>query len=338
MRRIRLGVIGLGRFSERHLSAWKGIPEVEVAAVCSRSAERANEIGAQWGVEGRYTDWNIMLSRESLDAADVVTADHEHSGPALAALAAGVHVLVEKPMATTLEDADRMIAAAGESGKILMVGHVLRFDPRYLIAKERISAGEVGTIGSVFSYRTLGQHMYDFYTYGCPLLGAMIHDVDLLLWYTGQEVQRMSVSGCRALGRPLADTLWAMLQFDGGAVGVVHCCWLNPRGAPSHMDAGLEIRGAGATIQVRDPDRGVSVWGAAASENPFSVTWGRAYGRLLGPLKEQLAYFAARVRDPGLPEVQSPAEARRALQVSLEILNRLEDQGVPTGLRGNQSG
>ena len=336
MEKVRIGIVGLGGFAERHLAAWASLGDVEVAAACSRSRARVEEIGARFGIRRLYTDLDEMLAKAPITAVDVVTAAHQHAGPALAALDAGKHVLVETPMAIRLEDADRMLALASAKRLILTVDHVLRFDPRYVMARERIASGEAGKLGSIYSWRSHGQQYFSNYVVGAPLLGAMVHDVDLVLWYAGQKVQRLSAYGGRALGGPAADTLWAKLEFENGAIGVVQCSWLNPPGAPNHNDCGLEIRGARATIQVRDPDRGVSVWTQERAINPFGVTWGSAYGRLMGPLKEQLAYFAARVRGDALPEIQPPGEAREALQVSLAALNQLEEAGVPTGLRAGQ--
>ena len=94
-----------------------------------------------------------------------------------------------------------------------------------------------------------------------------------------------------------------MLRFEGGGIGVIQGSWLNPLGAPSHLDAGLEVRGAKATIQLRDPDRGVALWTADKTSHPYSVLWGQSYGHLHGPLREQLATFARCVRDNTPPLV-----------------------------------
>ena len=176
-------------------------------------------------------------------------------------------------MATTLADADRMLAWAGQKGRILTVDHVLRFDPRYCMAQERIAGGEVGRLGLIYSWRSHGQRLFQNYTAASPLLG-------------GDGARRRSaVVVRRPGGHELHDprALYPGPVFGRHAVGAAGVRRRGHRGpamllaqpgrAPNHNDCGLEIRGSKATIQVRDPDRGVSVWSESGSVNPFGVTW-----------------------------------------------------------------
>src|SRR5918911_1176788 len=106
MDRVRYGVIGLGWFGEKHCEALTGLPNVELFALCTRRKERLHEVAERFGVQHNYTDYHELLANPEVEAVSVVTMWDQHTGPALAALQAGKHVFLEKPMAATVEDCD----------------------------------------------------------------------------------------------------------------------------------------------------------------------------------------------------------------------------------------
>lgn len=150
---MRVGVIGVGAFGESHVAAYCSLPYVTVAAVCSRDANRTQEVAARYHVSRWHTDYHEMLAQNELDAVSVVTPEDAHLGPTLAALQAGKHVLVEKPIATRLDEAEQMLAAARAAGVYLMPGHVLRFETRCAMVKEQLAAGELGRVVSISARR-----------------------------------------------------------------------------------------------------------------------------------------------------------------------------------------
>src|SRR5947209_9097282 len=138
MRAVGYGVIGLGFFGEKHAEVVASLPQAELRAVCTRSEERLKEIQRRLGVPRAYRDYHELLADPGVEAVSVVTHVDDHVAPALAALRAGKHVLLEKPMARTAAECDRILRAAEKAGTTLMVGHICRFNPRYAIACERI--------------------------------------------------------------------------------------------------------------------------------------------------------------------------------------------------------
>src|SRR6476659_9101413 len=128
MDRVKVGVIGLGWFGEVHCEALAAIPNVELYALCTRTESRLKQLAERFGVRRTFTDYRQMLADKELDAVDIVTMWDQHAGPTLAALAAGKHVFLEKPMASTMEDCRAIVAAAQRGPGNLMVGHVCRFN------------------------------------------------------------------------------------------------------------------------------------------------------------------------------------------------------------------
>src|SRR5262245_12664501 len=131
MSKVKFGVIGLGWFGEKHCEALAGLSSIELFALCTRRPERLQEVAGRFGVRHTYTDYHQLLSDPEVEAVSIVTMWDQHSEPALAALQAGKHVLLEKPMASTVEDCDAIVAAAQKARGFFMVGQICRFNPRY---------------------------------------------------------------------------------------------------------------------------------------------------------------------------------------------------------------
>src|SRR5207248_8215941 len=120
-------------------------------ALCTRREARLKEVAQRFGVRHMYTDYRDLLAVPEVEAVSVVTMWDQHAAPTLAALRAGKHVLLEKPMASTLEDCDAIVEAAKTARGFLMVGHICRFNPRYAAAKAAIDEGRVGKIVSMYA-------------------------------------------------------------------------------------------------------------------------------------------------------------------------------------------
>lgn len=149
----RLGIIGTGIVAGLHLDAVDALPDVELVAVCDVDATRANDAAKRFGARA-FTDYREMLTAERLDGV-VITSPHAlHTEMALAAAKAGVAILLEKPMTTTLADADAVIAGCEEAGVTLAIGHVLRFDGATRAAAAAIESGELGKPVAILQRRS----------------------------------------------------------------------------------------------------------------------------------------------------------------------------------------
>src|SRR3954453_17935822 len=129
MERLRIGVIGLGWFGEIHCETIVGVPNLELAALCTRTPERLSAMAGKFGVEKTYRDYRRLPADPEIDAVSIVTMWDQHTEPAIAALEAGKHVFLEKPMASTLADCRKIMVAASRSDAILQIGQICRFNP-----------------------------------------------------------------------------------------------------------------------------------------------------------------------------------------------------------------
>jgi len=319
MKKARFAVIGLGWFGEKHVHVLSRLPHVELVAVCSRREARAKEVATRYGAKRWYTDWSKAVKDPEIDAVSVVTHVPDHREPVVLAAEAGKHVLVEKPIAGNLKDADEMIAAAERNNIYFMVGHILRFENRYAQAKKMIEEGTVGRIVSIYARRNIPRGIaFSHLRYGSPILLDAIHDTDLMLWYLkGEKVKSVYATWLNAAGAPNPEVTWAVYNFESGTKGVCESMWYLPDNTPFAIDAKMEILGTDGVIYIDCGNSGLEVNDKSGTKRYDTMHWPIIYGGIVGALKEEIAYFAECVVNDAKPDIVTPLEARRALEVVL---------------------
>jgi len=229
MERLRVGLIGLGGVAEVHLEAYRDVDGVEVVAGSELIEERLVEITGKWRIRG-YRDYEEMLDRERLDVACILTPATSHATISQHVARCGVHVLCEKPLAASLDDARAMIQTCRDEGVKLFYGSSYRFLPPVMKAKELVDQGRVGKVTLLMEavvggrgrrhYHDLGPHHY---AAGGPGGGGMglvdhgIHLLDIFPWLTGSEVQ--SVVGRGNISGSAPEPEFLTMIFENGAVG-----------------------------------------------------------------------------------------------------------------------
>ena len=146
MRTVKIGLIGAGGIAQTHLRALRAVEGIEVVAICDIMKERAERSAKEFGIPRALTDYQELLAMDEIEAVSITTYNQAHCAPTVDALRAGKHVMVEKPMAATLEDATTMTKVAHETGKILMVALKTRYSPHMITAKRIAESGELGNI------------------------------------------------------------------------------------------------------------------------------------------------------------------------------------------------
>lgn len=329
MKRIRAGVIGLGRFGELHCEALAAIPEVELHSLCTRNTERLAGFGARFGVSRLYADYRQMLEDPELDAVSIVTMWRDHAAPAIAAMQAGKHVFVEKPMASTEADCAAMIRARDESGRFCMVGQICRFNPRYQAAKREIDAGVAGDIVSIYARRNIPAAVSKTVLEKIgPVAGDGVHDTDLMLWFTGARIVSAYCQTHSVRGLPNPDLGWTTYRFDTGAIGVCENVWFLPEGTPYRIDERMEIIGTKGCITIQESGPGISVCDPSGWRAPDTTYWPVIGGERAGALREELRYFARCIQQGTVPSVVTLEEAAAAVRAVLAA-ERSAASGVP---------
>jgi UDP-N-acetylglucosamine 3-dehydrogenase len=239
MKRLRVGVIGCGSIAQhRHLPEYVANKNVQLVAVCDINAERAKEVAEKYEVTA-YTSYENLLRSGEVDAVSVCTPNYLHAPISIAALDAGVHVLCEKPLATSKEEAEAMISAAKRSGKKLMIGHNQRFVSSHQKARQLIQSGE---IGKIYSFRTAfghgGPEQWSvegkegwFFQKEKAFIGAMgdlgVHKADLLRFILGEEITEVGafVETSAKEFADVDDNAVCVLKTESGIIGTLAASW-----------------------------------------------------------------------------------------------------------------
>src|SRR2546422_643779 len=257
--KLRIGLVGCGAFGESHLAAFAGIPFVEVAAVTDIVAERSRRLAERYKVPRITADFRELCVLKDVDAVCVVTTEDQHLEPVLAALENRKHVFVEKPIATRLADAEKMLTAARKASLILMPGHILRFETRYVAVKEQLDSGRLGRIISLYTRRNRPKWQGIIYKRTPLVLETAIHDIDTMLWYTGKKVRFARGYDVAVEPGKGVDLTWAVLKFEDGALGVLETMWLMPDKTP-FLDDFLQVVTVSGVANIDILNSGLTVW------------------------------------------------------------------------------
>ncbi|MHC5058002.1 MAG: Gfo/Idh/MocA family protein [Planctomycetota bacterium] len=230
---MKIGLIGCGAVSGYgHLPAIHGSQDWELAGIADKDPVRLEEIRGKYNVEFATTDYKALLGVDGLDAVVVATHLDTHCGIAMDALARGIHVLCEKPMATSTDECRRMADAARDHECILAVNFNTRCGPVYRRIKELIDEGAVGAVRVVRIVYNWSCHQWKpperletFMAGGGPLLDSAVHFFDGVRWYTGQEFARIDANGLILPPYENPQHGIASCLMDGGSIALVEAGW-----------------------------------------------------------------------------------------------------------------
>lgn len=318
MDRLRIGVIGLGWFGEIHCETIVGIPNLELVALCTRRPDRLSEQASKFGVTKTYTDYRDMLADKGIDAVSIVTMWDQHTDPAVDALKAGKHVFLEKPMASTVADCNKIIAAANASRGILQVGHICRFNPRYRMTKQAIDEGRIGKIVALQSRRNIPAAWTPTILEKIgPIVGDAIHDTDLMLWFTSDRVVSAYSQTVSVRNLTFPDIGQTMYRFKGGATATLETVWCMPEKTPFDIDERMSIIGTEGIIHVQDTFPNLGIVDGSRLHSPDTTYWPMFEGVRGGALRAEFEYFANCALMGIAPKIGRAEDAAAALEATL---------------------
>lgn len=224
---IGFGIIGCGGIAQAHLKALEFVPEIRLVATCDIRKERAEDCAAQYGAARAYSDYTELARDPEIQAVSICLPHHLHRDPTVACAREGKHVLCEKPMETTLADADAMIEASDQAGSVLMIGQVLRFRNANIEARRLIQHGAIGRPLNVLRRRLSLSKDYPGAPWsadpalagGWTLYGFGSHEVDSILWLMDSPARTVYATGRR--NNPHwqdYDEITIQMTLDSGAM------------------------------------------------------------------------------------------------------------------------
>jgi len=324
---VRVAVVGLGFMGSTHIQALANVPGARLAAVVSNDEKKlAGDLSSVGGnldrpsekldfsTAKKYRTAEEAFADPEIDAVDLCLPTHLHAPLTVAALRAGKHVLVEKPMALSVAETEAMLAAARESGKILMAAQVLRFWADYQPLIEAQRSRSLGAPrGFVFRRRCAapqwGKWLQDRAKGGGGVFDLLIHDVDLCIHLFGLP-QAVSAHGYEDLAAGI-DLINAELHYEDVASVLVTGGWHHPKAYPFSMEYTASFQEG--TIEFSTAGRAATLYNAAGEEKPLRVPAQDGFAA-------ELAYFVECAAANRQPERCPPRESAQAVAVTLQML------------------
>jgi predicted dehydrogenase len=270
-----------------------------------------------------FTDPAEMFAAAELDLVSIVAPTSLHMETTLAALAAGVHVLVEKPIAATRREAERMIAAAADAGRMLTVGHIERFNPAIRELRQRLAAGELGRIFQVHATR-LGPFPARIRDVGV-VVDLAPHDLDVMRFLLGSDPIRIYAETEQRIHTEHEDLFVGVMKFADGAVGVLDINWLTPTKRRT-----LSVTGERGMYVADYLDQDLVFYANPADDSVAEGEVVRRHVERREPLAVELEAFARAVRDGGPPPVD-PREAMISLLLARTMVEAASSGKVVSG-------
>jgi UDP-N-acetylglucosamine 3-dehydrogenase len=224
-RPLRVAVIGSGAMGRNHLRVLNDLDSVDLLATADADEDTARRAARRFGIEP-YGDYRAMLDALRPDAVVIAVPTNMHRDTTLAAIEHGAHVLVEKPIAFSIEDGQEMIRAARGAGLLLTVGHIERYNPAVVELYRRLQAGELGRVFQIHA-RRLGPFPPRVRDVGV-VIDLATHDVDIMRFLSGSEVTRVYAETARRIHTDHEDLVSGLLRFEDNSIGVLDINWLTP--------------------------------------------------------------------------------------------------------------
>jgi UDP-N-acetylglucosamine 3-dehydrogenase len=332
MEPIRVGIVGMGYMGNKYARALCRIAEATLVGVCDNNPERAASAGRTFEV-AHYQETPDLLDKANPGLLFVCGPEDSHVAPSVAALERGISVLVEKPLATTVEGGQQICDAARSSGALLSVGHILRYDTRYAKAKDAIVQGDVGNIQYLYARRwnTRSAQARLKGRSSLPLFLG-VHDYDIARWFVESEAVRVYAEGrsgvLAAQGYPIEDTSIALISFANGALACVEEGWIMPEGHPSGFEQRLDVLGDRGMLSVTGSQAGLTIITDERSLWPDTALWPEiGDSGVTGALERELRHVITCVTTGRQPLV-SGEDGLAAVRVALAIEESVRRRAV----------
>jgi predicted dehydrogenase len=322
MEAVRIGVVGAGYMGRSFAKIVADHPGAQLAGIADLNVAVAREAGVALNAPA-YASVSKLIQAGNLDGLIVATVEHAHRESCVTALEQGIGVLVEKPLATTIDDGQAIIAAAETSGAPLLIGHVLRFDARYARLKEAVAGGQLGEPLTMYARRLNGKRAQDRLKGRCSLpLFLGVHDYDIARWVAGGEVVRVMAQSrfghLQSQGYAVEDATWALLTFDNGVLAAIEEGWILPNGHPSGVDQRFEVNGSAGRAEVTGASSGLTIMSEERESWPDTALWPTVHGRVTGALEREVGHFIRCLKREETPFVTG-ADGLAAVRIALAV-------------------
>ncbi|MGC9317258.1 MAG: Gfo/Idh/MocA family protein [Armatimonadota bacterium] len=324
---LHYGVIGAGIQGEKHIQVIDLMPNTTLVGVCDAQQERARSAALKHGAQHAVSDWEQLLAIDEIEAVSIALPDHLHREVAVAALEAGKHVLLEKPMATTVEDAEAIVEAQRASGTKLMINWSNRWMVAFARTKEKLEAGELGD--PLYCYARLNNTLYvptQMLSWSADTrlpFWLICHRYDIARWYFGSEARKVTAVSrsvvLKEMGIDTPDFYQATVEFEDGQVGNFESCWILPESMPYMVDSKFQLICTKGYVNV-DPTPPVHQLATEEEYSHEGFLFGNVMGEPVGFVRNAIEHFVNSVLTDSEPMItgEDGLQITRALAAMVE--------------------
>lgn len=340
MSKLRVGVIGAGVWGEHVIWSYSSNPYVELVGISDLDENRAQEMAQRYGFAKVWQDYREMLESARLDIVSIVTPDYLHKEIVLDCAAKGINILLEKPMATNMDDCEMMAYAIRKSGVKFMTDYFQRWIPQVSEVKSAILRGDLGKIitghAKIDDVVTVPSNMVKWAESSSPIYFIMIHNIDLVRWLINSNAVEIYAKRQRYhltnLGVNTDDAVEAMITFENGATVLFESNWVLPRNFVALNDHQLRLVGTEGTAYIDLTDQGVKIYtqkeqGLFDHPNKATVFANNLHGELVGSIRSSVAHFVDCVRKDQQPLV-SLNDSIESTRIACAVAQSLEEERV----------
>jgi len=297
MKKIKAAVVGTGIMGKIHAQSYAESGKAKLICVCDLVEEKAKELADKFNC--RYTTKIEEIASDSkIKAVSITTPDFAHREAALQMIEAGKDVLIEKPLATSVKDAQDIVNAAKKKGIKLMIDFQNRWNPLLIQTKQTIEKGEVGS--PVMGYARLSNplsvplKMLSWASKSGPEWFLFPHTIDLVRWLINKEPEEVYATGKKGIlkerGIDVYDAIQALVKFEDGVFVTFETSWILPDSWPSLIDFELMLLGSRGRIGIKADEQGMDI-STDKFSRPFISGFQYAYGKNFGFFKEPIIHF-----------------------------------------------
>ncbi|KPL04537.1 MAG: hypothetical protein AMJ90_00370 [candidate division Zixibacteria bacterium SM23_73_2] len=336
---VKVGIIGLGTWGKNLLRNFSNLTDCEVLVCCDQQKEQLKKIQSIHPDYRYVQDYKEILEDKNIDAVVIATPPESHFEIAHQAISKQKDVFVEKPMVLKVEDGEKLLKAAEEKKRILMVGHIMEYHSAVLKLKELVENGELGDIYYLYATRVNLGKVRDIEN---ALWSFAPHDISTILYLLNKEPKRVTASGQCYLQKKkgIEDVAFLTMHFDDGVMAHIHVSWLDP-----HKERKMTIVGNKKMVVFDDMQSGGKIWiydkgvETKLDFNSYGEYLSLRFGDILipkidssEPLKAECQHFLECIRDRSTPRSDGK-DGLRVLKVLEAAQSSLEKGGTPEEIK-----
>jgi predicted dehydrogenase len=332
MANLRIGIVGAGIMGRWHAGVYKDHPQCQLVAVCDFDQQRAQALRDEFGMAHVFRTHQEMLEGAPLDVVSVCTPDFAHAEATIDCALAGVHVLVEKPLAVKVNDAEAIIASAQKTGVKVMAQFSHRWVPAYRQTKDLIASGQHGEPLMAYARKSdpiyVPTEMLGWAARSTPAWFLSSHDIDLVCWYFDSDPVEVFASAVRkvlvGMGIDTPDAIMSQVRFANGAIATFEACWTYPNTWPTMPDSFVEVITTTSVIHMDRKREQIELSSPQGFQYPRNLlTYRFEYGEMHGAVPLSIRHFIRCVLQDEQPTVSLESSLRvtrilDAIQRSIE--------------------